>query len=92
MTLSGFVSVFFEKVLKSKVVNLSVWDRNFQVSEAEKVAHGQTDDMYETQFPVSPSLRPRHKSTRLVVRLKMTFETRNYNCSTRLPPTYYIVS
>lgn len=31
MTLSGFVSVFFEKVLKSRVVNLSVWDRNFQV-------------------------------------------------------------
>ena len=32
VTLSGFVSVFFEKVLKSRVVNLSVWDRNFQVT------------------------------------------------------------
>ena len=31
VTLSGFVSVFFEKVLKSRIVNLSVWDRNFQV-------------------------------------------------------------
>lgn len=31
VSLSGFVSVFFEKVLKSKVVDLSVWDRNFQV-------------------------------------------------------------
>lgn len=36
MTLSGFVSVFFEKVLKSRVVNLSVWDRNFQVSKSAR--------------------------------------------------------
>lgn len=34
VTLSGFVSVFFEKVLKSRVVNLSVWDRNYQVLTA----------------------------------------------------------
>lgn len=33
VSLSGFVSVFFEKVLKSRVVNLSVWDRNFQVRD-----------------------------------------------------------
>ncbi|CAM9337028.1 unnamed protein product [Ectocarpus sp. 4 AP-2014] len=32
VSLSGFVSVFFEKVLKSRVVNLSVWDRNFQLA------------------------------------------------------------
>ncbi|CAM9621983.1 unnamed protein product, partial [Sphacelaria rigidula] len=32
VTLSGFVSVFFEKVLKSRVVNLSVWDRNYQLA------------------------------------------------------------
>lgn len=31
VVLSGFVGVFFEKVLKSKVGDLSVWDRNVQV-------------------------------------------------------------
>lgn len=30
--LSGFVSIYFEKVLKSKTETYSVWDRNFQLS------------------------------------------------------------
>lgn len=41
VTLSGFVSVFFEKVLKSRVVNLTVWDRNFQVRHKSS---GPSDD------------------------------------------------
>lgn len=32
VTLSGFVNVLFEKVLKSRIANLSVWDRNFQLA------------------------------------------------------------
>ncbi|CAN0453011.1 unnamed protein product, partial [Ascophyllum nodosum] len=32
VVLSGFVGVFFEKVLKSKVGDLSVWDRNVQLA------------------------------------------------------------
>ncbi len=30
--LSGFVSIYFEKVLKSKASTYSVWDRNFQLA------------------------------------------------------------
>ena len=30
--LSGFVSIYFEKVLKSKTETYSVWDRNFQLA------------------------------------------------------------
>ena len=30
--LSGFVSIYFEKVLKSKAETYSVWDRNFQMA------------------------------------------------------------
>lgn len=32
VVLSGFVSIYFEKVLKSKTETYSVWDRNFQLS------------------------------------------------------------
>mmetsp|Transcript_456 Transcript_456/g.494 ORF Transcript_456/g.494 Transcript_456/m.494 type:complete len:335 (+) Transcript_456:466-1470(+) len=32
VTLSGFASVYFERVLKSKQENLSVWDRNIQLA------------------------------------------------------------
>jgi len=32
VSLSGLVTVYFEKVLKSKKTNLSVWDRNVQLS------------------------------------------------------------
>ena len=30
--LSGFVSIYFEKVLKSTTETFSVWDRNFQLA------------------------------------------------------------
>ena len=39
VVLSGFVGVFFEKVLKSKVGDLSVWDRNVQVCVSCARAH-----------------------------------------------------
>jgi len=32
VALSGFVSIYFEKVLKSKTETYSVWDRNFQLA------------------------------------------------------------
>lgn len=32
VTLSGFVSIYFEKVLKSKTETFSVWDRNLQLA------------------------------------------------------------
>merc|ERR1711972_922411 len=32
VVLSGFVSIYFEKVLKSKSETYSVWDRNFQLA------------------------------------------------------------
>jgi len=32
VVLSGFVSIYFEKVLKSKTETYSVWDRNFQLA------------------------------------------------------------
>ena len=39
VVLSGFVSIYFEKVLKSKSETYSVWDRNFQLAFWSMVVH-----------------------------------------------------
>ena len=39
VVLSGFVSIYFEKVLKSKSETYSVWDRNFQLAFWSMVIH-----------------------------------------------------
>lgn len=32
VTLSGFASIFFEKVIKADALHLSIWERNFQLA------------------------------------------------------------
>ncbi|CAN0198877.1 unnamed protein product [Discosporangium mesarthrocarpum] len=37
VTLSGYVSVYFEKVIKARVPHFSIWERNFQVMRVPTV-------------------------------------------------------